>query len=58
MLARTNDGGTCFLACRGAGPDQQVQVHMLSVNDRAKELGARLLKSTSTRSCTSTVEEW
>jgi hypothetical protein len=30
----------------------------LSVNDRAKELGARLLKSTSTRSCTSTVEEW
>jgi hypothetical protein len=57
MLARTNNGGTYLLASRGAGPDQQIQVHMLSVNDRAKKLGARLLKSTSARSCAIAVEK-
>lgn len=37
--------------------DLRWQTQMLSVNDRAKELGAWLLKSTSTRSCKSAVRD-
>lgn len=35
--------------------DQQEQIHMLSINDRAKKLGAFLLITASTRSCTNAV---